>query len=82
MKIFIISTTLLLASCSVNDVTHHLLENVTQSDIGRNAASCNQIKTIIEIIQATIATILSGKATMVASVVHAAINSFPKSKRQ
>jgi hypothetical protein len=37
---------------------------------------------IIEIIQATIATILSGKATMVASVVHAAINSFPKSKRQ
>ena len=45
MKVLIISTALLLASCSVSDVSHHLLETATQSDIGRNAASCNQVKT-------------------------------------
>lgn len=35
---------IVLASCSARDVAHHLLEDATNSDHGRNAASCNQIK--------------------------------------
>lgn len=44
MRILIISVTLLLSGCTASDIGHHLLEDVTKSDIGRNAASCNQIK--------------------------------------
>mgnify|MGYP000364860000 CR=1 FL=1 len=44
MRLIIILLTLLLSSCTASDIAHHLLEDVTNSDIGRSAASCNQIK--------------------------------------
>ncbi len=44
MRILIISVTLLLSSCSASNIANHILEDVTNSDIGRSAASCNQIK--------------------------------------
>ncbi|WP_157673912.1 hypothetical protein [Cognaticolwellia beringensis] len=49
MKLLIILAALLLSSCSTRDVGHFFLEDVTNSNIGYNAASCNQIKNSCEI---------------------------------
>ncbi|MBA6381391.1 MULTISPECIES: hypothetical protein [unclassified Colwellia] len=49
MRTSIFLVALLLSSCSGKQVGHIFFEGITNSDLGYNAASCNQIKSSCDV---------------------------------